>query len=136
MKRVDLRKHPLGLLLAGLALSLLVLGLLVLRVKKVETRLLSEWARMRYLAYLLQTKAPPERRPLSAEDLKRELSARGLETESLRRGPLGVEITLEADWKTLARLLSFLGEKDLRVRSLKAEDPSGEGRFRVRMVVE
>ncbi|OAQ19885.1 hypothetical protein TDIS_2015 [Thermosulfurimonas dismutans] len=116
-------------------IGVIALGFLIWEVKKAESVLLTEWSRLRYLAYLIKTEAPPRKAPISAEALKEKLISRGFKPETIRDVSLGVEIEMELSWKEMARLLSWLSSQDLRVKAFHAEDPSGEGNFRIRMVI-
>ncbi len=136
MKVPDLKLHPLALLGLSILMGLLVLWGLLREIKRAESLLLTEWGRLRYLAYLLETEAPARRTPLSAETLKEELVARGFKLETVRGVSSGVEVETELTWRDLARLLSWLSSRDLRVKTFYAEDPSGEGNFRIKMVIE
>jgi len=127
--------HPLLLLSFSVLVALLALGLLLREVKRSESRILTEWCRLRYLAHLLRTQAPPSRPRPSAEKLRQSLAARGLSAEILRDTPEGVEVELEVNWEDLSRLLALIYAEGLRVGTIRAEDPSGQGRFRVRLVV-
>ncbi|HFC98619.1 MAG TPA: hypothetical protein ENJ40_09245 [Thermosulfurimonas dismutans] len=135
MKGFNLRHHPLFFLGLLMVLGIMVLGVLIPEVKKAESLLLTEWSRLRYLAYLLETEASPRKAPLSAEVLKEKLVSEGFKPETIRGSYFGVEVEMELSWRDLARLLSWLSSQDLRVRAFHAEDPSGEGNFRVRMVI-
>ncbi len=117
-------------------MGLLVLGLLISEVKKAETLLLTEWSRLRYLAYLLETEAPPRRSSFSAEVLKEKLVSQGFKPEAVRGVYDVVEVELELSWKELARLLSWLRTQNLQVKAFYAEDRSGNGNFSVRMVIK
>ncbi len=136
MEVPDLKLHPLALLGLSILMGLLVLWGLLREIKRAESLLLTEWSRLRYLAYLLETEAPARRAPLSAETLKEELVARGFKLETVRGVSSGVEVETELTWRDLARLLSWLSSRDLRVKTFYAEDSSGEGNFRIKMVIE
>ena len=136
MRLPEAKRYPLIYFAVFLLAGLFMAGFFLREVKRAENILLSEWARVRYLSYLLETEAPPPPKRISAERLKEELLSRGLSPEVIKDTTLGVEMELEVSWRELSRLLSLFGEKDLRVVSLKAEDPSGEGNFRVRVVVK
>ncbi len=116
-------------------LWIVVLGLLVPEVKRAQSLLLTEWSRLRYLAYLLETEAPSRKAPLSAEVFKEKLVSQGFKPETIRGVYLGVEVEMELSWRDLARLLSWLNAQGLRIKAFHAEDPSGEGNFRIRMIV-
>ncbi|WP_068671746.1 hypothetical protein [Thermosulfurimonas dismutans] len=135
MKSLNLKGHPLVSLVLLMLIGVIALGFLIWEVKKAESVLLTEWSRLRYLAYLIKTEAPPRKAPISAEALKEKLISRGFKPETIRDVSLGVEIEMELSWKEMARLLSWLSSQDLRVKAFHAEDPSGEGNFRIRMVI-
>ncbi len=136
MKVPNFKHHPLAFLGFLVILGLLVLGLLISEVKKAETLLLTEWSRLRYLAYLLETEAPPRRSSFSAEVLKEKLVSQGFKPEAVRGVYDVVEVELELSWKELARLLSWLRTQNLQVKAFYAEDRSGNGNFSVRMVIK
>ncbi len=135
MKGLNLKHHPLVSLGFLMLLGIMVLGVLISEVKKSESLLLTEWSRLRYLAYLIKTEAPPRKASLSAEALKEKLVSQGFKPETIRGVSSGVEVEMELSWRDLVRLLSWLSSQDLRVKAFYAEDPSGEGNFRIRMVI-
>jgi len=136
VKVPNFKHHPLAFLGFLVILGLLVLGLLISEVKKAESLLLTEWSRLRYLAYLLETEAPPRPSSFSAEVLKEKLVSQGFKPEAVRGAYDGVEVELELSWRELARLLSWLRTQNFQAKAFYAEDRSGNGDFSVRMVIK
>jgi len=135
MKKVDFEKHYLFLLILIFVGGIVLIALLF-EIKNAQSILLTKWSQYCYLNHLLQTKAPPKKALVNADELKAKLISQGFKPEIVRDTTLGVEIELQLSWKELAQFLSWISSNNFTIKTFHAEDPSGEGNFKIKVVIK
>ncbi len=119
-----------------LCVSLLIF--FITDIKKNESLVVSEWARLNYLVYLIENKAYPITKTyLSPEDLKTMLQKKGFGPEVVKETDFGgIELRFDTSWEKFGELLSFLASKNLTISSLSAEASMDGKNFKIRMVIK
>jgi hypothetical protein len=115
-----------------------VLGVKFLKdLKKAESVIVTEWARAKYLAYLIETKAPPAKQTLLPEKFKKEIQKMGITPEVMKETASGgIELKGNFSWEDLGRLLSWMNKNNFKISLFQAKVLSEEGIFEVRMIVK
>ncbi len=121
------------LVLCCSALILLVFFLYNLsRTKDVITK---RWFSYKYLKFLIK-KNPKVIKTYDSEEIKRMLEDLGVSINVIRSVNLGVELSFDADWRLLAKVLNTLQKNRINVVYFLAEDVSKSGMFKVKLIVK
>ncbi len=130
-----LEEHPVWLFGVLSLIGFFLMVNLFLELKASQSLLAKKWNEYREMVFVLKN-APVEKfKAATSVEIRKIFEAHGLVAETLEDTPLGVETLLEVSWADLAKLLPSLEAQGYQIVQFQAQDLSGQGQFRLKMVV-